>query len=43
LEAEGKDLGAKVKEASALAKTIGTICGDMKKKVDAHKKKLARL
>jgi hypothetical protein len=40
LEVENKDLVLKVREASASAKTSGTLCAEIKKKVDAHKKKL---
>jgi hypothetical protein len=42
LETENKDLNLRVKEAAASAKTASTACGDMKKKVDTHEKKLAQ-
>jgi hypothetical protein len=43
LETENKELGIKAREASASAKTTSTRVGDMKKKVEAHEKKLAIL
>jgi hypothetical protein len=41
MEVENKTLVVQVKEASASARTASTTCGDLKKKVDAHEKKLA--
>jgi hypothetical protein len=41
MEVENQTLVVQVKEASASAKTASTTCGDLKKKVDAHEKKLA--
>jgi hypothetical protein len=43
LETENKELGIKVREAGASAKTACTMVGDMKKKVEAHEKKLVIL
>jgi hypothetical protein len=43
LESENKDLVIKVREAGASAKTASTTCGELKKKVDAHEKKLAKV
>jgi hypothetical protein len=43
LESENEELIIKVREAGMSAKTASTACGDMKKKVEAHKKKLATL
>jgi hypothetical protein len=36
-------LGTKAKEAVVSAKMASTVCGEMKKKVDTHEKKLANL
>jgi hypothetical protein len=43
LESENKDLVIKVREAGTSAKTASTTCGELKKKVDANEKKLAKL
>jgi hypothetical protein len=43
LETENKDLVKKVNEAGASAKTASTTCGELKKKVEAHEKKLAKV
>jgi hypothetical protein len=43
IELKSDDMGAKVKEAVVSAKTASTACGEMKKKVEAHEKKLANL
>ena len=40
LELEGKESKTLVKEASASAKTASTNCSELKKRVDAHEKKL---
>jgi hypothetical protein len=40
LEVVNKDLVIKVQETSTSAKTSGTLCAEIKKKVDTHEKKL---
>jgi hypothetical protein len=40
LEDQNKVLTVTVREASASAKTASTTCGELKKKVEAHEKRL---
>jgi hypothetical protein len=40
LEEQNKAMTVTVREASASAKTTSTTCGELKKKVEAHEKKL---
>jgi hypothetical protein len=43
VEARNEDLMTRVKETGVLAKTASTSCGKLKKKVEGHEKKLAKL